>query len=150
MRGNSSEREARRVLIRKLIEASSIGSQQDLLQALSARGVRVNQSSVSRDLQEMGVVKVRGRYMIGEPFIPDIAADLREIIGSVRSFHPAGINLLILHTPQGLASAVGVALDRAGWREVLGTIAGDDTVFLATASRRDQLIVEARLTQMMA
>lgn len=150
MRGNSNGREARRELIRELIESSNVGSQQDLLQALSSRGVRVNQSSISRDLQEMGVVKVRGRYMIGEPFVPDTAEELREIIGMVRSFHPAGANLLILHTPQGLAAAVGVALDRAAWPEVLGTISGDDTLFLATASRREQLIVEARLTQMTA
>ncbi len=150
MRGNSSGREVRRELIRELIESTSVGSQQDLLQALSARGMRVNQSSISRDLQEMGVVKVRGRYMIGEPFVPDTAEELREIIGMVRSFRPAGANLLILHTPQGLASAVGVALDRAAWPEVLGTISGDDTLFLATASRREQLIVEARLTQMTA
>lgn len=150
MRGNNTEREARRELIRELIESSAVGSQQDLLQALSSRGVRVNQSSISRDLQEMGVVKVRGRYMIGEPFIPDTADDLREIIGMVHNFHAAGANLLVLHTPQGLASAVGVALDRAAWPEVLGTISGDDTLFLATASRREQLIVEARLTQMTA
>ncbi|MDR0965103.1 MAG: arginine repressor [Myxococcales bacterium] len=149
MRGNASEREARRLLIKKLLEANKIGSQQDLLMALSASGVRVNQSSVSRDLQEMGVVKVRGRYMIGEPFVPDMAPDLREIISSVRSLHQAGTNLLVLHTTQGLAPAIGVALDRASWPEVLGTIAGDDTVFLATSSRREQLIVEARLSQMM-
>jgi len=150
MSGNSSSRETRRELIRELIEKSNIGSQQDLLMALSMRGVRVNQSSISRDLQEMGVVKVRGRYLIGEPYIPDTAEEIREIIGMVRSFHAAGANLLILHTPQGLASAVGVALDRAAWPEVLGTISGDDTLFLATASRREQIVVEARLVQMMA
>ncbi|MBQ4333812.1 MAG: hypothetical protein IJC63_00435, partial [Myxococcaceae bacterium] len=76
MSGNSSSRETRRELIRELIEKSNIGSQQDLLMALSMRGVRVNQSSISRDLQEMGVVKVRGRYLIGEPYIPDTAEEI--------------------------------------------------------------------------
>lgn len=148
MRGTSLGRERRQALIMEILDSQEIVSQQDLLEALAAKDVKVNQSSVSRDLQEMGVIKVRGRYVINAAAAPETAQDLKEIIGMVKSFHPAGSNLLILHTPQGIAPGVGVALDKVGWQEILGTISGDDTLFVATASRREQIVVEQRLSDL--
>ena len=145
MRENSKSRESRRQLIQEILESSLITSQKDLLRALSVHGIRVNQSSISRDLQEMHVVKHSGRYVISDADETETTADLREVIGRVRSVHAAGANLLVLHTSQGMAPALGVALDKADWPEVLGTISGDDTLFLATASRREQLIISQRL-----
>lgn len=150
MRGNQGGRDSRRALIREILESETVGSQQELLDALAKREVRVNQSSVSRDLQEMRVVKVHGRYMLGEPFEPDADDDLREMAGSVRHFRPAGSNLLVVHTRPGQASGIGLAIDRSTWPEVLGTVAGDDTLFIATAGRREQLALEARLSQLTA
>ena len=146
----AQDRQARRALIREILETERIVSQGALLQSLAERGVEVNQSSVSRDLQEMRVVKVRGRYVPGEELEPEDTEALSELAGAVRQFRPAGPNLLVVHTPPGRASAVGVALDRAGWPEVVGTVAGDDTVFVATANRRDQVLLEQRLEKLTA
>ncbi len=147
MRENSKNRESRRQLIQNILEDSVITSQKDLLRALSGHGISVNQSSISRDLQEMHVVKRSGRYIVSDTEERETTADLKEVIGRVRSVHTAGANLLVLHTTQGMAPAVGFALDKASWPEVLGTISGDDTLFLATASRREQLIINERLEQ---
>ena len=147
MRENSTGRETRRQFIQEILEASVIGSQKDLLKVLSDRGISVNQSSISRDLQEMHVIKRNGRYCISDADGGETSADLREVLRKVQSVHAAGANLLVLHTPQGVAPAVGVALDKAGWSEILGTISGDDTLFLATASRREQLVITQRLEE---
>jgi transcriptional regulator of arginine metabolism len=98
------------------------------------------------------VAKVDGRYVLpealeGAPMLKpaDHLAEIRETVSWVR---PAGPYLLVAGTPAGLAAAAGVAIDRLGWPEVVGTIAGDDTLFIATAGRREQASVEARLSRL--
>lgn len=119
---------------------------------LEARGFAVTQSSVSRDLADMGVAKIAGRYVSSVGFGFAVGSgplakggDLLETSALVGRATPAGPHLLVLHTPAGRAAALALAIDHAAWPEVVGTVAGDDTVFVATPSRQDQVALEARL-----
>jgi transcriptional regulator of arginine metabolism len=144
----------RQKAIREILADEEIHSQEELLEQLSDRGFEVTQPSVSRDLQEMHVAKVDGRYVVvGALAAPPDAApvplrtELLEAARSIVSVRAAGPNLLVVLTPPGRASVVSVAIDRAAWPEVVGTVAGDDTLFIATASRKHQAAVEARLSR---
>lgn len=142
----------RRAAIRELLAQELVHSQVDLVARLTARGFSVTQSSVSRDLAELHAFKVDGRYAIADPsalpssVIGSGTAALADIV-DVRA---AGPNLLVLHTPPGRAASVAIAIDRAGWPGIVGTIAGDDTVLVAIAGRREQSRIRARLTQLVA
>jgi len=138
---------ARQATIRKILAVETVYSQVELQRLLNARGFKVAQSSVSRDLMDLGVVKVGGRYALRESLASDAgsADELSEVAASILAVEAAGPYLLVVHTPPGRAAAVGLAIDRAGWREVVGTVAGDDTLLVATRRRREQAAVEARL-----
>ncbi len=138
----------RREVIEEILHAEAIHSQTDLVERLTARGFAVTQSSVSRDLQEIGAVRVDGRYLAPDQLRTGRppAAELADVAGFVLSVAAAGPNLMVVKTPPGIAALVALALDHAGWPEVVGTIAGDDTFLIATAGRRQQARVEARLT----
>ncbi|MFN7962030.1 MAG: arginine repressor [Thermoanaerobaculia bacterium] len=131
------QREARHRAILALVGRARIANQHELAERLTERGFAVTQSSISRDLRDLGVVKVSGRYLP-----PPAHASNPGTLGEVRSFfrgvRPAGPYLVVVHTLPGAAQPVGVAIDRAEWPEVVGTVAGDDTVFVACASARDQ------------
>jgi transcriptional regulator of arginine metabolism len=149
--------------IRAILDAEAVESQEQLVRRLKRRGFRVTQSSVSRDLAELGVAKVDGRYValerLAQAAAPDRAggasapapgADdrLAGIASFLREVAPAGPHLLVVKTPPGGASPVGIAIDAARWPEVVGTVAGDDTLFVATPGRAAQARVEARLAQL--
>ena len=128
---------SRRRALRRLIAEHAVHSQEDLLRLLAARGHRVSQSTVSRDLEAIGAHKVQEgsgptRYAVeGLPAAhsPELAAAL--------ALHMTGLaasgNLVVLHTPPGTADLVALALDQAGLPGVLGTVAGDDTVLVVAA-----------------
>jgi transcriptional regulator of arginine metabolism len=141
----------RQEAIRELLLRKPIASQTELLKKLANRGFRVTQSSVSRDLSEMHVAKADGRYILPEKLATDapIPAAPRSSFAPIRSVAAAGPNILVLRMPPGSANVIGLAIDSAKWPDVVGTIAGDDTVFVATASRAGQARVAARLLQMM-
>lgn len=138
----------RRQALEEILRRGPVASQEDLRRKLSARGFRVTQASVSRDLHELGAAKVEGRYltpaMIGGGRTPK-PSPLGEIGSFVVASAPAGPNLLVVKTPPGLATSVALALDESDWPEVLGTVAGDDTFFVATAGKRHQARLAARL-----
>lgn len=139
----------RREAIREILGGEAIRSQGELLGRLAERGFQVTQSSVSRDLQDLGVAKVEGRYVLAET-LAGLAAPqdgLAEVAPSITRVVPAGPNLLVLRTGPGRAQLVSVALDAARWPEIVGTLAGDDTVFIATAGRSAQARIQARLQQ---
>ena len=139
-------RDQRHKAIRTILRRGAVRRQEDLVARLGHEGFEATQSSVSRDLRELGVAKVGGRYVIPSPS-PSSSPDVAHLLRAVR---PAGPHLTVLLTETGAAQAVGVALDRAGWAEIVGTIAGDDTLFLATAGPRDQSRVLHRLRSLMA
>lgn len=105
------------------------------------------QSSVSRDLQELGAVKIDGRYVTREALSRGVppAGGLEETAPSLRTIDPAGPNILVVVTLPGRASTVALTIDEGRWPEIVGTVAGDDTLFIATAGRRRQAKVAARL-----
>ena len=137
----------RRAALEDLLHHEEVRSQAELVELLTERGFSVTQSSVSRDLQEIGAVRVDGRYVSGAALTGAAPppAELEEAAAFVKSVAAAGPNILVVKTPPGIAALVAIALDRAGWPEVVGTVAGDDTFIVATAGRRPQARVEAKL-----
>jgi transcriptional regulator of arginine metabolism len=95
---------------------------------------------VSRDIAALRLVKADGAYRRPPPQVPRADPDQRRVSEGVLTIETAGDSLVVLHTSPGEANHVAVALDRLAWPEVIGTIAGDDTIFLAvkdsTAQRR--------------
>jgi transcriptional regulator of arginine metabolism len=136
--------------IREFLETNVVTSQSDILAVLRARGELVTQSSVSRDLHHMGVRKVDGRYVAPRAASREGEEALHEASTTLLVVEPAGPHVLVVKTPAGHASALAVALDGVAWGEVVGTVAGGDTVFVATRSRRDQARVEKRLRELRA
>lgn len=129
-----------------ILRHGSAASQSDIVAALSARGHRVTQATVSRDLSAVGATKVRSdgrlRYRLadevprsarGDLISRGLAATLEDFAIDVRA---AG-SIVVVQTAPGHAAAVARAVDLAGVPEVVGTVAGDDTIFCATPSERD-------------
>lgn len=129
-------RKQRLLRILELISVRRVHTQEELVEALAADGWDVTQSSVSRDIAALGLVKQDGVYH--RP-LPDaqraVDPDELRIREGVLSVETAGDVLVVIRTPPGEANRVAVALDRLRWPSVVGTIAGDDTIFVAT---RDQ------------
>jgi transcriptional regulator of arginine metabolism len=135
----TNDRRKRQLKILEMIETRALRTQEDVAEALASEGWDVTQSSVSRDIAALGLVKVSGAYRRPEAgAINADDPDERRIAEGVLTAEPAGDSLVVLHTPPGEASRVGAALDRLAWGEIVGTIAGDDTIFLATQGRGAQ------------
>jgi len=149
MRSETDIREDRHKALLALLRRGVVRRQEELVERLGERGFEVTQSSVSRDLRDLGVAKVKGRYLAPPaPAADDEALD--ELAHHVRAARPAGPNLTVVFTPPGAAQTVGLALDHAGWPEVVGTVAGDDTIFVATAGAREQSRLLHRLNALAA
>jgi transcriptional regulator of arginine metabolism len=127
----TADRRKRHLKILELISTRAIRTQEELAEALAAEGWEVTQSSVSRDITSLRLIKANGVYRRPSPTAAPIDPDLRRISDGVLTVEPAGDALVVLHTPPGEANRVAVALDRLAWPDVVGTIAGDDTIFLA-------------------
>ena len=128
-------KERRQRALAEIIRSAELTSQEVLAERLGALGFAVTQTTISRDLEQIGAVKVRrgGQpiYAMADPprdtFSPRLAAVFRDW---VRSVEPAA-NLVVIRTPPGSAHLVGVALDQSDLPEIVGTICGDDTIFIA-------------------
>jgi transcriptional regulator of arginine metabolism len=127
----TADRRKRHLKILELITTRSIRTQEELSDALAAEGWEVTQSSVSRDIAALRLVKVDGAYRRPPRGVSAADPDERRIAEGVLTVESAGEALIVLHTPPGEANRVAVALDRLAWADVVGTIAGDDTIFLA-------------------
>lgn len=127
-----------------------VGSQEELVARLSLAGIAATQATVSRDLLEIGAVKLKRegsiRYVMPDQAGSNQAASKldRLLAEWVDAIIPAG-NLLVLKTPPGSANLVANALDAAGIEEVAGTIAGDDTIFVAIADGSNPYAVAGML-----
>jgi len=113
-----------------LIQARAVGTQEELTALLESAGVPATQSSVSRDLEELGVIKHQGRYTLPRTN----GAAVRGLL----ALEVAGDNLVIAKTELGLASAVAVEIDREPIPEIVGTLAGEDTIFIAVRGPKEQ------------
>ncbi len=133
----SKDHETRRKTLKALLKKAPAATQQSLVTMLQKAGFTATQSSVSRDLRELGAFKTQKGYQLQsvakteDNLLADVAA-------LIRGLKPAGPNLLVIKTGIGAAQRVALALDRSDWPEVVGNIGGDDTIFVATESGNAQ------------
>ena len=132
-----NDHDTRRVAIRELIRSRLVGTQEELRQLLASRGYDVTQATLSRDLARLGARRVALReggtaYEVEEMHVPGGAESLASHRDQVTSVVETDA-LVVIHTLPGAASAVALAVDRARLPHVAGTIAGDDTIFVAPA-----------------
>ncbi len=138
--------------ILKLLTGQSVASQDELRRRLSHLGVRVTQATLSRDLRELRLVKTSAGYRPlasaaaeeASP-LPTLARALRNFLLDLRSAQ----NMLILKTPPGGAQPLAAALDAERWKEIAGTLAGDDTVLVICSSRSACAAVHKRVEEML-
>lgn len=139
----------------RLLEQNSVASQGELVELLAADGIAATQATVSRDLEDLGAVKVRvpgGDTVYAIPQLPkDQPAPedhLRRVLGEwVGEIAHSG-NLIVLRTPPGCAHVVGSAVDRAGLDGIIGTVAGDDTVLVIASEKAGGAKVAQRLSDL--
>ena len=130
-------KERRQKALADVIRSGALASQEELAERLGALGFATTQATISRDLEQIGAIKVRRdghlSYALpeaGRSTGPRFSAVFRDW---VRSVQPAG-NLVVIKTPPGSAHLIGVALDQSDLPEIVGTICGDDTIFVACRS----------------
>lgn len=132
----SAAKQQRQRLIADWLRHQRIGSQEELVARLDIAGIAATQATVSRDLDELGAVRVRGGgnacYRLPEtPSADQAATQLDRLLGEWVTEVTAAGPLLVVKTPPGSANLVANALDAAALPEIVGTIAGDDTIFVA-------------------
>jgi len=138
-------RRKRQEAILEIIRAKPVARQTQLVELLRSRGIDATQSSVSRDLKALGVAKLAAGYA---PPVEPAGANDRELtlLGEfVRQIDTAGDNLTIVKTAVGAAQRVAVYLDRTAWPEIVGTLSGDDSIFIATRNAAEQRRLVAKL-----
>jgi transcriptional regulator of arginine metabolism len=141
---STQDQAERREAIRQLLLGGPADTQQALVKELRARGLVATQSSVSRDLKDLGAIKTGRGYEL-----PGTVSEQEDTFYGVaellRHISPAGPNLIVIKTAIGAAQRVALALDRSKWSEMVGNIGGDDTVFVATDSANNQKILISRI-----
>ncbi len=142
-----AQQQARRRAIAQILKRNIIVRQAELVQRLRAEGLHATQSSVSRDLKDMGVAKLNSGYSLPERVNGDNEQQLKVVAEFVRDIRVAGPNLLVISTAIGAAQRVALTLDRIDWPEIVGTLSGDDTIFVATAGAAQQRRLSSRLRQ---
>lgn len=140
----------RRAAIRRLLAERPIGRQAELVAQLAALGYPATQSSVSRDLRQLGAIKQSGRYVLPARDPPAETDDLTSVADFIRGFQASGAHLLVIMTAIGAAQRVALTLDRLNWPEVVGTLSGDDTIFVATRNQASQRRLQRRLGDTLA
>ena len=144
MRGDPTPR---REALRKILSDGEARTQADLASALAEAGFPTTQATISRDLRALGTMKAAGKYALPhEAGNGSGTGEAGLLAGALLDVRSAGDCLVVLQTGTGSAQRAALAIDRMRWPEVVGTIAGDDTIFVATASRKDQRELLRRLT----
>jgi transcriptional regulator of arginine metabolism len=134
------KKEVRQKKILSLIGAKPIGTQQELQTLLERTGVPATQSSLSRDLLELGVVKHHGHYTVPRMETTPVHGLL--------SLDRAGDNLIVARTEPGLASAAAVRIDGAALPQIVGTLAGEDTIFIAVTDGKTQRVAMKKVWEL--
>jgi transcriptional regulator of arginine metabolism len=145
----------RQHLVAKLIEARPVANQAQLVELLAAEGVVATQATVSRDLDDLGAIKVRvpgGESAYAIPALPKEQRapedHLRRVFGDWVVEVAQSANLVVIRTPPGSAHVVASALDRAGVPDVVGTVAGDDTILVIVDADVGGAVVADRLSEL--
>lgn len=128
--------------IEQILEQNAVSSQAQLVSLLSAGGVEATQATVSRDLEEIGAVKVRAAGGDSIYAVPELPKDrvapeehLRRVLGDWVVEVDSSANLVVVRTPPGSAHVVASALDRASLPDIVGTVAGDDTILVVASEK---------------
>lgn len=131
--------------ILKVIERQQVHTQDELARALAKDGLQATQVTLSRDIRELGLAKTAAGYQrfAGDP--PAFGPDLATIAGEFLTDARLAQNLVVLRTSPGNASSLASALDRESWSEVIGTLAGDDTVLVITGDNQQAAAVRDRI-----
>ena len=142
----SAGKKERRSLILHIISGEPISTQKELLLRLLKHGVRTTQATLSRDIRELGLVKVADAgngycYLPGNSKFTEVPPVAEGVVFSIIR---AG-NLLVVRTRPGFAQSVAASIDALGWSEVLGTVGGDDTVLIVLGDQKKAAGVEKRL-----
>jgi transcriptional regulator of arginine metabolism len=124
--------------IRQIIETKDISTQEDLMVELEKMGFEVTQATISRDISDLGLLKVRLVYSL-----PQIER-LRSLLGEFMTSIERAENQVVLKTTPGTAQAVAAAIDAVQWPEVLGTVGGDDTILLITRGKAEAAEISER------
>ena len=141
----------RQKAILEILRKGTIASQEDLQDALGKKGIEVGQATLSRDIREMGLVKSAEGYglpqgaLAAEPVLPPVARLVREFVQEIRQAQ----NLLVIKTIVGSAQPVAAALDGEHWPEVVGTLAGDDTILVISSDKKTAAGLAARIRAML-
>ncbi len=142
----------RHAVIMKLVRRDRVGSQEQLRDLLRAEGFNVTQATLSRDIRELGLAKVSapdgGSHYVPPPEGGGLKPHLEQLLPSMFVSLDGVGPLLVLKTTTGSAQPLGLAVDHAGWAEVIGTIAGDDAILIIARSERARRAVEIRLREL--
>ena len=139
----------RRDAIKILLLRGPAENQQAVVRALEAEGFEATQSSVSRDLREIGAIKTVAGYELADG-TSNSEGEVAQVADLIRELLPAGPNLLVIKTAIGAAQRVALALDRCNWPEIVGNVGGDDTVFTATSTSAGQRNLLSRIDRAIA
>jgi transcriptional regulator of arginine metabolism len=142
---------ARQKAILDVLHWGPLGSQEELQKALAKRGFEAGQATLSRDIRELGLVKTaegyeRSERAVAEPILPSVSRLVREFVIDIRLAQ----NLLVLKTSVGSAQPVAAALDAENWAEVVGTLAGDDTILVISPDNRTAQQLARKIQGMLA
>ena len=140
----------RHKIIREIVEQQNIETQFQLTEALAARGFNVTQATISRDIKELGLTKIAGSDNSFHYGFPPGMSAVNTFERAKRVLHDSllkvdvGYNIVILRTMPGMAQGVASCIDGLGWKEILGTLAGDDTIFLVVRDDYDPRAMSER------
>ena len=144
-----TSRKIRQATLRRILQTQELTSQIDALNALKTSGVLATQSSVSRDFRELGVVKVSGKYQLPQDAQEELAGRFTDPFLEVQRFvhkvRTVSDHLLVIKTSAAAAHVVASLIDHLQDDKIAGTVAGDDTIFVATMNREAQLELEKYL-----
>ena len=124
----------RQAQILKIIRSRSVSTQEELAEQLAAGGVEASQVTLSRDIRDLGLIKTAAGYREPNPQAPENHRDLPRVLQEFLRDIRLAQNLVVLRTLPGGAQPVARALDTENWPEIVGTVAGDDTIFIAAAN----------------
>jgi transcriptional regulator of arginine metabolism len=142
---------SRQNLILDLVQQESVANQEQLRRLLLRQGFDVTQATLSRDINELALVKTPAGYSISrggehvEPGYPSAGRLVREFVVEVREAQ----NLLVIKTATGSAQPVAAAIDSEGWAEIVGTVAGDDTILVISQNKKNAHRISLRIKGMM-
>ena len=151
----SAEKEKRQETILNLIMKGKIGTQEELTAALEKAGFKVTQATVSRDIREMSLTKVAMsdgtlRYVALKETDENLSEKYRHVFCEGFLSMDNALNILVIKTVSGMAMAVAAALDKMNFKEIVGTIAGDDTIMCAVRPVEDTANVMSRLRKIVS